>query len=361
MTINFEGRSVLVVGGCGFIGSNLVRRLASLGARTTVVDSLVPWGGGNVDYLYEVRNEVTTHHFDVRAAGRRRRLFRKHQTIFVVMGSVGHVESMRNPKADLLRNCAAHLGLLEVVRRENPDARLVVTGTRQIYGRPQRLPVDETHPIAPTDVNGVHLFAVESYYRLYHETYGLRSACLRLTNTYGPRMSLQHACYGFAPTAFRQALRGEAIRLFGDGLQSRDFNYVDDVVEALLAAAGLEMERHEAYNLGEPAPTSLREFCNVLTSFAPAPLEFEPFPPDRRRIDVGNYAASFDKFRRSTGWQPAVPLHEGIRRTVDYYQDHPQEFVAEPIATSRTPPTPEPRRASDAARSAKPFPSRNVR
>lgn len=348
MTAKLAGRSVLVVGGCGFIGANLVHALAKRGVNATVIDSLSRWGGGHRRHLDDLRNSAEFHRFDVRQAAAHAEVFRNRDVIFVLIGSVGHVESMRNPLADLKRNCAAHLGLLETVRRVNPTAKLVVTTTRQIYGRPQHLPVNETHPLRPVDVNGIHFQAVESYYRLFQETYGLRSACLRLTNTYGPRMSLRRACYGFAPVVFRQALRGEPIRLFGDGLQQRDFQYVDDVVAALTDAAGLEMDRHESYNVGGSASVTLRRFCEVLTSHLAVPVCYEPFPADRRSIDVGNYAASFQKFQSAAGTRPETSLEEGVRRTVEYYLDRPREFVA-PTRRRRPIPTPHLSRPSSPA------------
>jgi len=336
MTAKKSRRSVLVVGGCGFIGSNLVQALAKQAVDTTVIDGLARWGGGNVRHLHSVRGSVRLHRFNVRRAADHAEAFRNHDVIFVLIGTVGHLESMRDPQADLKRNCAAHLGLLETVRRVNPGAKLVVASTRQIYGRPHSLPIDETHPLRPVDVNGIHFQAVESYYRLYQETYGLRSVCLRLTNTYGPRMSLRRACYGFAPVVFRQALRGEPIRLFGDGRQRRDFHYVDDVVAALQAVAGLEMDRHEAYNLGGAAPVTLRRFCEVLTSHLDVPVRYEPLPDDRHGIDVGDYAASLEKFHAATGLQPQASLEDGIRRTVAYFVDRPGEYLAEVAALRRT-------------------------
>lgn len=343
MTNNLAGRSALVVGGCGFIGSNLVRKLSSCGVATGVVDSLARWGGGRRRYLDDLRGSVRLQRLDVRKAAEHVETFRNYDVIFVLIGSVGHLESMQRPQADLRRNCDAHLGLLEVVRRVNPKARLVMTSTRQIYGRPQRLPVDETHPIQPVDVNGIHFQAVESYYRLYHEAYGLRSVCLRLTNTYGPRMSLRRACYGFAPVVIRQALRGEPIRLFGDGLQRRNFQYVDDVVDALIAAAELETDRHEAYNIGGNDPVTLRRFCEVLTSHLRVPIRYEPFPAERRSIDVGDYATTTDKFRTASGLETETSLDDGIRRTIDYYLARPQEYVAAAERSKRTSiPLPEP-------------------
>jgi nucleoside-diphosphate-sugar epimerase len=226
---------------------------------------------------------------------------------------------------------------LEALRRVNPQAKIVAAGTRQVYGRPQSLPVDESHPVRPTDVNGIHLHAAENYYRLYHEVYGLRSACLRLTNTYGPRMSLTRACHGFVSVFFRQALFGRSIDLYGGGTQRREFNYVGDVVDALLSAAQLKMDSHEVYNLGHDEPHSVRDFAERLCETIGGSVRSVAFPADRKVIDIGDYWGSYEKFSRASGWRPATPLREGIERTARYYQAKSGELL-EPA----NPPSPPP-------------------
>lgn len=317
---------VLVTGGYGFVGTNLVRRLIALGAEVAVVDVLAERCGGRRQNLADVADRIEAYHFDLVEAAARPALFRDRQYVFSVAGATSHIDSMRRPLLDLESNCRAHLALLETLRRVNPDGKIVVTGTRQVYGKPQFLPVDETHPLRPVDVNGVHMQAAETYYRLYHEVYGLRSACLRLTNTYGPWMNLRNACHGFIAEFFRRALSGQAIELFGGGEQRRDLNYVDDVVDAILAAAQTSMREHEVYNLGHDRHHSLREVAETLAQFNDFEVQRTPFPTERRRIDVGDYWSSYEKFHRAAGWRPTVDLLRGIERTTAFYRLRPEEY-----------------------------------
>lgn len=323
----FHRARVLVTGGCGFLGTNLVRRLVALGADVAVVDVLAERCGGRRENLADLADRIQLYHFDLVEAGSRTSVFRDREYVFNVAGATSHIDSMRRPLLDLESNCRAHLALLETLRRVNPDGKLVVTGTRQVYGKPQYLPVDEAHPLRPVDVNGIHMQTAETYYRLYQEVYGLRSACLRLTNTYGPWMNLRNACHGFIAEFFRRALSGQSIELFGGGEQRRDLNFVDDVVDAVLLAAQTSMREHEIYNLGHQRHHSLREIAETLAQHAEFELLQTPFPTERRRIDVGDYWGSYEKFHRATGWQPAVDLAQGIERTAAFYRLRPQEYL----------------------------------
>lgn len=336
MRNSFHGARVLVTGGCGFIGSNLVRRLVAMGADVAVVDNLAERCGGRRENFADVVDQIELHHFDLVESAAHATLFRDRDYVFSVAGATSHIDSMRRPIADLDGNCRAHLALLDTLRRVNPDGKIVVTGTRQVYGRPQRLPVDESHPLRPVDVNGIHMQAAETYYRLYHEVYGLRSACLRLTNTFGPGMNLRNACHGFIAEFFRRALAGQEVELFGGGEQRRDINFVDDVVDAILLAAETEMREHEVYNLGHERHHSLREIAEMLAEFNRFAIVHTPFPTERRRIDVGDYWGSYDKFHRATGWRPRTELRQGIERTTAFYRSRPAEYDGEPMRTATT-------------------------
>lgn len=328
---------MLVTGGCGFIGSNLVRQLCMLGARVTVVDNLAPRCGGNLRNLDGTTGTLIAREADIAEAADFPDLMCDASIVFCLAGSTSHADSMRYPDDDLRSNCRGPLALLETLRRVNPRAKIVVASTRQVYGRPETLPVDELHPVRPIDVNGIHLHAAENYYRLFQQVYGLRSVCLRLTNTYGPRMSLTRACHGFVSVFFRQALFGRSIDLFGGGTQRRDFNYVGDVVDALLSASQLKMDEHEIYNLGHHEPHSVRDFAELLCETIGGSVRSVPFPPERKSIDIGDYWGDYEKFRRATGWRPATSLHEGIARTARYYQAHSDQLLG-PAAPLQSPP-----------------------
>jgi len=316
----WSGKRVLVTGGLGFIGSNLAIRLVGEGADVTLVDSLIPAYGGSLRNVEPVRDRLRINFSDVRDTHSLSYLVGDRDVIFSLAGQVSHIESMLDPHTDLEINCRSQLSLLECCRAHNPAARIVFASTRQIYGRPRYLPVDEQHPLEPVDVNGINNLAAEKYYTLYHRVYGMATVSLRLTNTYGPRMDLASDRKGFAGVFIRRALRGETVQVYGTGEQRRDFNHVDDVVEALLLAADNDAIRGGAFNLGHPEPRTLLEFVGILHGLAEFGHEIVPFPPEAERIDVGDYFGAFDRFTRATGWTPAVGLEDGLRRTVEHFR-----------------------------------------
>jgi UDP-glucose 4-epimerase len=236
---------------------------------------------------------------------------------------------MVDPFTDLEINCRSQLWILEAVRKNNPGVKIVYAGTRQVYGKPMRLPVDETHLLNPTDVNGINKISGEFYHLVYHSVYGIRSCSLRLTNTYGPRQLIKHNRQGFIGWFIRQAVRGEEIQLFGDGQQKRDFDYVDDVVDALLRAGAMEAADGEVFNLGGEAPVALIDLAKMLVEIAGRGGSYRlvPFPPDRKKIDIGDFYADTTKIRTTLGWQPRVPLRDGLARTIDYYREHAGHYL----------------------------------
>ncbi len=320
MLETYRGKRVLITGGMGFIGSNLAIRLVELGAKVVLVDSMLPDYGATLANIEPVRNRVRVNFSDVRDRHSLNWIVQGEDLIFSLAGQISHSESMRDPQTDLEINCSSQLSLLESCRHRNPKARIVFASTRQLYGRPKYLPVDEAHPCDPVDVNGINNLAAEMYYTLYHRVYGMHTVSLRLTNTYGPRMELKNDTKGFAGIFIRRALAGEEIKLFGDGSQKRDFNHVDDVVEALLLAGADPKLGGGVFNLGHPRPRSLREFVDVLGELCTFPVRTVPFPPEAERIDIGDYYGDFSRFRAASGWEPRVDLEEGLRRTVEFYR-----------------------------------------
>jgi UDP-glucose 4-epimerase len=324
---NFQDSRVLITGGIGFIGSSLARRLVTLGARVTLVDSLIPQYGGNPHNIADIRDRLTVNVCDVRDRFAMEYLVRDQDYLFNLAGQTSHLDSMTDPHTDLDINAAAQLSILEACRRVNRDVRLVFASTRQLYGRPDYLPVDEKHPIRPVDVNGINKFAGEGYHLLYSQVNGIRSSVLRLTNTYGPGMRVKDARQTFLGIWVRQLIEGSTIKVFGDGMQLRDFNYVDDCVEALLRAATHDAAVGKVYNLGSKEVVSLKDLAVLMTQLLPgAGFEIVPFPPERKAIDIGDYYSDFSLIRDELGWQPRVGLSEGLRRTVDYYKAHARHY-----------------------------------
>jgi len=328
----FAGKKVLITGGLGFIGSNLAMRLVELGADVLLVDSLIPDYGGNLFNVEPIKDRVRVNIADVRDANGMNYLVRGQDYLFNLAGQISHVDSMRDPYTDLEINCRAQLSILEACRHNNPSIKVVFAGTRQVYGAPQYLPVDEKHILRPVDVNGINKMAGEWYHILYNNVYGIRALSLRLTNTYGPRLLMKHGRQGFVAWFIRQAMDNQEIQIFGDGHQLRDMNYVDDVVEAMLLAAVYEGANGRIMNLGNDPPVSHLEFVQTLLEVCQehgmghGGYRLTPFPPDKKRIDIGDYYADYGKIRRILGWSPRIGLREGLQRTVAYYAQHRDQY-----------------------------------
>lgn len=324
----FNGRSVLITGGLGFIGSNLAHRLVELGARVLLVDSLIPQYGGNLVNIAGIEQHVRVNIADVRDEHGMRYLVRGQDYIFNLAGQVSHLDSMTDPYTDLEINARSQLSILEACRHGNPTAKIIFASTRQIYGKPEYLPVDERHPLQPVDVNGINKLAGEWYHIVYHNVYGLPTVSLRLTNTYGPRMRVKDARQTFLGWWIRQLLEGQTLQIYGDGRQLRDFNYVDDAVEALLLAAAQEAANGQIYNLGGDDPISLLELAQLMVVlYGNGRYELIPFPPDRKRIDIGDYYGSYGKIAAELGWRPKTSLREGLTRTLAYFSEHLPHYV----------------------------------
>ena len=323
----YSGDAVLITGGLGFIGANLARQLVALGAKVTLVDSLIPSYGGNLHNIADIADRVQVNVCDVRDPHAMRYLVQGKAFLFNLAGQTSHVDSMHQPQTDLAINATAQLDLLEACRAANPGIKLVLASTRQMYGRPRYLPVDERHPIQPVDVNGINKWAGEAYHLLYNEVYGIRACALRMTNTYGPGMRVKDARQTFLGIWVRRLIEGQPIQIFGDGQQLRDFNYVDDCVDALLRAGASETANGKIYNLGSDEVVSLKNLAELLLALEPTGrCEEVPFPPERKAIDIGDYYSDFALIRRELGWAPKVPLAIGLARTLAYYRNHHRAY-----------------------------------
>jgi len=321
-------KRILITGGLGFIGSNLARRLVEEGSKVTVVDNLVPEYGGNEFNLADIRDRLTVEISDVRDPDSMSRLVEDKDLLFNLAGQTSHLDSMKNPFTDLEINATAQLSILEACRKRNPSIKIVFASTRQIYGRPQYLPVDEKHPWHPVDVNGVNKMAGEWYHIVYNDAYGIRASVLRLTNTYGPRMRVKDARQTFLGIWIRRLLEGNPIQVFGDGKQRRDYNYVEDVVDALLLAASDERANGKIFNLGSEEALSLENTAGIMTKQNDAgTYEKVPFPPDRKAIDVGDFVCDFSAFAETFGWRPKTSFDDGIEKTLSYYREHLAKYV----------------------------------
>jgi UDP-glucose 4-epimerase len=311
----------LITGGLGFVGSNLARRLVELGARVTLVDSLIPEYGGNQFNIADIKNKVTVNIADVRDEHSMDYLIRGRDYLFNLAGQTSHLDSMRDPYTDLEINCRAQLSILEACRKQNPRVKIVFTSTRQIYGKPDYLPVDEKHLLHPTDVNGINKMAGEWYHILYNNVYDIHAVSLRMTNTYGPRMRVKDARQTFLGIWIKRVIDGEPIEIWGDGTQIRDFNYVDDFVDALLLAALNDDCNGHIFNMGSDETINLSDLAALCVNVnGGGDYKIIPFPPDRKPIDIGDYYADYRKIRAQLGWQPRINLREGLKRTLEFYR-----------------------------------------
>jgi UDP-glucose 4-epimerase len=325
----YRGRRVMVTGGLGFIGSNLARVLVDLGADVLIVDSLIDDYGGNLFNVDGLESKLRINIADIRQRTTMNYLVRDREVIFNLAGQVSHIDSMLDPYNDLEINCKSQLTLLEACRRHNPAAKVVFAGTRQVYGKPDHLPVDETHLVRPTDINGINKVAGEYYHLVYNNVFGVRACSLRLTNIYGPRQLVRHNRQGFIGWFMRLAVEGQEIQIFGDGQQLRDFVYVEDAADAFLRAGATDAVNGQVFNVGGAQPISHLELVALLIETAgTGSFRLVEWPADKKAIDIGSFYADSTRFRQTTGWEAATSLREGIARTIAYYREHLPRYLA---------------------------------
>lgn len=334
----YRDRRVLITGGLGFLGSNLTLALRQAGAQVTVVDSLVPGCGSNASNLEGAG--IRVERCDIGDESAMERLLPGAEVIFNLAGEISHTRSVTHPERDLDLNVRSQLRFLMCCRRLAPRARVIFASSRQIYGAPRYLPVDEKHPVRPTDFNGVHKWAAETYHRILSVTDDMETVCLRLTNTYGPRQALNLPWQGFIGTFLSRALRGLPVEVYGDGRQLRDMLYVADAVEAFLGCGEQSLEAgspHAVFNVGGPEPVPLARIAEAVVEAARptrSEVAYIEFPPSRRKIDIGDYYADNHAIGSWTGWSPHVGFAEGIRETVEFYRQRAGDYPLEPADSS---------------------------
>ncbi len=327
MGTTFQDKNVLITGGLGFIGSNLARRLVESHANVTLVDSLIPEYGGNLFNIAGIEDRVKINIADVRDPHSMNYLVQGQHYLFNLAGQTSHLDSMIDPYADLEINCRAQLSILEACRRHNPNVKIVFASTRQIYGKPEYLPVNEKHLLRPVDINGVNKMSGEWYHILYNNVYGIRACALRLTNTIGPRMRVKDARQTFLGVWVRLILEGKPFEVW-DGDQLRDFTHVDDAVEAFLLAAGSDDASGQVFNLGGAPVISLKDLADLLVDVnGGGEYIMCSFPAERKRIDIGDYYADFSHIRSRLGWEPRVSLREGLSGTLTFYREHLSSYL----------------------------------
>jgi dTDP-glucose 4,6-dehydratase/UDP-glucose 4-epimerase len=326
--IEFKNLNVLITGGLGFIGSNLAENLVKYGSYVTCVDSLIPEYGGNTYNVSEIKSKIDINIADIRDQFSMNHIVKNKDIIFNLAGQTSHLDSMEDPLTDLDINCRSQITILEACKNYNPNVKIVFASTRQIYGKPIYLPVDENHPIQPIDVNGINKFAGESYHLLYHNVYGINSTVLRLTNTFGQKMRIKDSKQTFLGIWLRNVLENKPICIYGDGSQLRDLNYIDDVVNALLMVAIYSKSNGKVYNLGSKEIISLNDLAEKLTQAnGSGVIDKKQFPKKLKKIDIGNYYSNFDKITKEINWKPKFSINEGLLNTLNYYRSNLLKYI----------------------------------
>lgn len=323
----FRNKEILITGGLGFIGSNLAIELVKYGAKITIVDNMLPRQGGNLFNIKEIEDKVKVNFSDVRNQLSMNYLVKGKDFVFHLAGQVNHVDSMRNPIQDLEINCLGTLVLLEALRHHNRNAKVIFAGTRGEYGKSVKLPVDENHPTNPKGIYAVTNLTAEKMVLVYHEIFGIKGVCLRITNTYGPRHQMQHDEYGVFNWFIRKAIDDDAIPVFGDGKIVRDFLYVEDLVECMLMTALTDEAYGDVFNVGTGIPVSFIELAERIVKIAgTGRVEFREFTKERKEVEPGDYYADITKIKRVVGWEPKTPLDEGIKKTIEFYRKFKEHY-----------------------------------
>lgn len=325
---SYQGKKIIITGGLGFIGSNLARCLSELtDSKLTIVDSLAEGMGGNRYNLHGIERPIEVCVFDMNDRERMNEIVRDIDYIFNLAGQISHIDSITNPFEDVHSNYTGHLALLEACRENNPNVRIILTSTRQVYGRGKFLPITEDHPLNPADINGINKLASEMLHLHYHHVHGIRSVILRLSNIYGPRQLLKHPRQGFIAWFIRKALKHEEIEIFGDGQQLRGLIYIDDLVNALLLSGINEENYGRIFNIGTLHTFTLQYIADTLIRLAGGgSYRFVKFPEERKLIDVGSMLLDFSSFRSVTGWVPTTSLEDGLRKTLAFYDEHKEHY-----------------------------------
>lgn len=323
----FRAKKVLITGGLGFIGSNLAIRLAGLGARVTIIDSMIPDYGGNRFNIKPVEHKVEVHIEDIRDEKVMSMLVKGKDYVFHLAGQVCHVMSLTNPFPDIDINIKGTAIVMEACKHHNRQAKVIYTGTRGEYGPATRLPVNEKAPTNPKGIYEISNLTAEHIVKVYNDIHGIRSVMLRLTNTYGERAQMRHSRFGVVNWFIRQVIDRDVIKVFGDGNIIRDFLYVQDAVDAILMAAARDEAIGEVFNVGIDKPTTFLELARLLVRIAgTGRWTFAPFSHERKVQEPGHFYSDISKIRKRVGWYPKTSLEEGLRRTIDYYRVNKQHY-----------------------------------
>jgi len=323
-----KGQRVLVLGGLGFFGSNIVHKCVGLGAEVTVFDAMIEPYGFNLANLKGIEKKVGLLKQDMRNFGDLSKAVKEKDLIFNCAGQVSHVDSMKEPFLDIELNIVANLNLLEACRKFNGNAKIVYAGTRAQVGKAEYTPIDEKHPTNPVDVYGIDKLTAEKYLLLYSSAYGIKGVSIRSTNGFGPRHQMKHGLYGILNWFIRLALEGKTISVYGTGEQLRDYLYIDDIVNAMVSCGQSEKANGQIYNVSSGKGIKFIEMVKKIIEFSgKGKYELKPFPEERKMIETGDVVLSYKKINRELGWEPLTSFDDGLKKTIDFYKKHLKEYV----------------------------------
>jgi UDP-glucose 4-epimerase len=321
--MSLQGSRCLVTGGLGFLGSNLAMRLVDDGAEVTLVDAMIPEYGGNLANIAPIDGRVHVNFADIRDRSAMNYLVRGVDFLFHLAGQVSHVMSLNDPFPDIDINIGGTTVVLEALRGNHVDAKVVFSSTRGAYGPVPKLPVDEEQSSNPVALHEISKLTAELIFKAYLQQHGIRSTMLRFTNTYGPRSQMRHGKYGVVNYFIRRAMDGDVIEVFGDGSVLRDYLFVSDAVDALVLAAEDPAADGVVYNVGWPSPTSLVDLVKaVIEAAGSGDWRFAPYSEERKAQEPGDFYSDITRISTALGWEPKVGLSDGLRRTVEYYREH---------------------------------------
>jgi len=323
-----EGQTALVTGGLGFIGSNIAHKLVELGARVKVVDACIDPYGWNMANLKGIEDKSEFVKADIRDKEAMEKAVEGVDCVFNCAAQVSHIDSMSDPYLDIDINCRGNMTLLEALRKKNDKAKVVYAGTRGQLGAMEYSPADEMHPDRPTDIYGVNKTAGEKYHLVYNKAYGMPATSIRINNSFGERHQMKHGKYGIMNWFIRLALEDKEITVYGDGSQKRDYNYIADVVDAMILAAQADKTNGKYYYIGSGEPITFMDMTKkIIQAVGKGQLKQVPWPPERKAIEVGDFFVTFKAFSDDTGWEPRTGFDDGLRKTVEFYKQNLQEYV----------------------------------
>nr|MDO8083026.1 GDP-mannose 4,6-dehydratase [Candidatus Freyarchaeota archaeon] len=319
---------MLVTGGLGFVGSNLAQKLVELGAEVTIYDAMIETSGANMANIREIQDRVEVVIGDIRDFNLLREHIKDKEVIFNNAAQSSHLDSMEDPLLDIDINCRGIMNVLKACRKYNDSVKIVYSGTRGQLGRLIRSPADETHPENPTDIYGVNKLAAEKYHMVYHSAYGMHTTCIRLNNGYGPRSQMKHAKFGILNWFIRRAMLNEVITVYGEGKQTRDYNYIDDMVDALILATQSEKSDGEFFLIGSGKEISIIDLIKlIIKTVGHGSYEHVPWPEESKKIEIGNFFVTYEKIHRTLGWHPTTGIEEGLKKTVNFYRERLQDYI----------------------------------